>query len=89
MGERGRELCGLGRSPDNSLMVACGDDVVVAAAHNAMAVDDAMAADDAAATDEVVAEDGAMTMVGAMATDGEATVVGVVARLEFRCSSAR
>ena len=45
MRERGRELCGLGRIPDNSLMVVCGDEVVVAAARNAVAVDDVVAAD--------------------------------------------
>ena len=36
-------MCGLGRSPDNSLMVACGDEVVVEAVHNAVATDDVAA----------------------------------------------
>ena len=35
MGERGRELYGLGMSPHNSQLVACGDVVVIAAVHNA------------------------------------------------------
>ena len=40
MGERGRELCGLERSPYNSLLVVCGGAVVVAAMRNAMDADD-------------------------------------------------
>ena len=43
MGEIGRELCGLGRSPSNSLLVVCGDGVVVAAMHNVAAADDVVA----------------------------------------------
>ena len=66
MGERGREFCGLGKSLDNSLMVACGDEVVVVAAHNAAAIDDAMTTDDVVAVDDVVAADGVATAEGAM-----------------------
>ena len=44
-------MCELGRSPNNSPMVLCGDGVVVAAAHNATAMD----VDDVAAADDVVA----------------------------------
>ena len=40
MGEKRRELYGLERSPDKSLMVVCGDEVVVAAMRNASATDD-------------------------------------------------
>ena len=54
MGERGRELCGLEKSPDNSLMVVCGDEVVVAAAHNVADSDDVMVVVDVAAVDGVV-----------------------------------
>ena len=32
------ELCGLGRSPSNSLVVAFGDVVVVATAHDVVAI---------------------------------------------------
>ena len=46
MGEIGRELNGLGRSPNNSLMVACGDGIVVAVAHNVVAMDDVAIVDD-------------------------------------------
>ena len=42
-------MCGLGRSPNNSLMVACGDAVVVVAMRN-----DAAASDVAATNDVVV-----------------------------------
>ena len=49
-------MCGLERSPDNSLMVVCGDEVVVATAHNV------------AATDDVAAVDGVVVAVGAAAT---------------------
>ena len=66
MGERGRELCGLGRSPDNSLMVACGDEVVVAAVHTAVAVDDVATADDAVVFDDVATADGVVVAVGAV-----------------------
>ena len=62
MGERGRELYGLERSPDKSLMVVCGDEVVVVAVHNAAAVDDV------AATIDVAAADGVVVVVGAMAS---------------------
>ena len=54
MGEtRGRELSGLERSPDNSLMVVCGDEVVVAATRNVVAADDLVAVVDVAAVDGV------------------------------------
>ena len=46
-------MCGLERSLDNSLMVICGDEVVVVAAHNVVAMDD------------VVAVDGVVVAVGA------------------------
>ena len=53
-GERGRESYGLKMSPDNSLMVACGGEVVVMARHNV------------AATDGVAAIDGVVVAVGAV-----------------------
>ena len=40
MGENGRKLYGLERSPDNSLVVVCGGEFVVAAARNVAAMDD-------------------------------------------------
>ena len=51
MGEIGRELCGLGRIPNNSLMVVCGDGVVVVSTdmHNVATVDDVMTVDDVVA----------------------------------------
>ena len=63
MRERGRELCGLERSPDNSLMVVCGDEVVVVAVRNATAMDDVAAAVDVAAADGVVVAVGAAPTV--------------------------
>ena len=45
MGEKGRELYGLVRIPDNSLVVVCGGAAVVAAARNVAAVDDVAAVD--------------------------------------------
>ena len=57
-------MCGLGRSLDNSLMVACGDEVVVVAAHNVATGDNAAATDDVAAVDGVVIAVGAVTAVG-------------------------
>ena len=54
MGERGRELDGLERSPDKSLMVVCRDEVVVVAMCNAVAVDDVAADVDVADADGVV-----------------------------------
>ena len=66
MGKRGRELCGLGKSPDNSLMVACGDEVVVAAVHNSTAVDNAVAIDDVATADGVAAADGVVVRLWLM-----------------------
>ena len=55
MGEIGRELCGLGRSPNNSLMVVCGDEVVVAATRNAATVDDVAVVVDVATAEGAVA----------------------------------
>ena len=60
-------MCGLGRSPDNSLMVACGDEVVVEDAHNVVVVDDATVDDDVAAADGVAAVDGVVVAVGVVA----------------------
>ena len=56
-------MCGLDRSPDNSLMVVCGDEVVVVAARNAVAADDVAAAVDVAAVDGVVVLIRAATVV--------------------------
>ena len=56
MGEIGRDLCGLGRTPNNFLMVVCGDGVVVVDAHNATAADDLVATDDIVAVDGVVVQ---------------------------------
>ena len=53
-GERGRELCGLKRSPDNSLMVVCGDEVVVVAMCNVAVADDVVVVVDVAAMNGVV-----------------------------------
>ena len=55
-------MCELGRSPNNSLMVACGDEVVVASTHNVAAVADATA------SDGVAVADGVAVVVGAVAT---------------------
>ena len=52
-------MYGLERSPDNSLMIVCGDDFVVAATCNVAAVDDVVAAVDVAATGGVVVAVGA------------------------------
>ena len=60
---RGRELYGLERSPDNSLMVVCGDEVVVVAACNVVAADDVVAIVDVAATNGVVVAVGAADAV--------------------------
>ena len=67
MGERGRELCGLERSLDNSLMGACEDEVVVVAVHNVAAANDAAGTDNAAAVDDAAAIDGVVVAVGATA----------------------
>ena len=53
-GERGRESYGLEMSPDNFLLVACGGEVVIAAAHNVAAVGDVVATIGIAAVDDVV-----------------------------------
>ena len=63
MGERGRELYGLVRSPDKSLLVVCGGVVVVAAAHNAAAMGDVAAAIGVADADDVVVVVGAAIVV--------------------------
>ena len=63
MGERGRKLCGLERSPDNSLMVVCGDGVVVVATRNVSAMDDVAAAIDVVIVDDVVVAVGAVAIV--------------------------
>ena len=63
MRERGRELYGLKRSLDNSLMVVCGDEVVVVAAHNAVAADDVATVVDVATANDVVAAVGAVAVV--------------------------
>ena len=63
MGEKGRELYGLVRSIDNSLLVVCGGVVVVAAVCNAVAMDDVAAVVDVAATDGVLVVVGAMAAV--------------------------
>ena len=47
-------MYGLERSPDNYLMVVCGDGVVVVAAHNAAAVDDVADILDVVVADGVV-----------------------------------
>ena len=54
MGEGGRELYGLDRSPDNSLMVVCGGEVVVTPACNVVALDDVAATIDVATVNGVV-----------------------------------
>ena len=56
-------MCGLERSLDNSLMVVCGDEVVLVAACNAAVADDVVAAVDVAAADGVVVAIGAATAV--------------------------
>ena len=57
-GGKGRELCGLERIPDKSLMVVCGDEVVVTAAHNVASTDDVVVDVD------VVVADGVAVAVG-------------------------
>ena len=58
------------RSPDNSLLVACGGGVVVAAVRNVVATDGVAAAhtivvaDDVVATDVVAVADGVVAAVG-------------------------
>ena len=42
-GEIGSKLCGLERITNNSLMVTCGDGVMVAAGNNAVETDDVLA----------------------------------------------
>ena len=55
MGERGRESYGLEMSPDNSLLVACGDVIMVVAMRNAGAMSDVAVADDVVVVVGVVA----------------------------------
>ena len=50
-------------SPDNSLLVACGDAVVAAATRNAAATGDVVAAIGVAATDDVVVFIGAVVAI--------------------------
>ena len=71
-------MCGLGRSLYNSLMVACGDEVVVVAAHNVAAIDDVAAANDFSAADDVTAAD------GFAAGDGVVVAVGATAVIDVR-----
>ena len=61
-------MCGLERSPDNSLMVTCGDEVVVVAVHSVATVNDAVTADDDAVNDDVVEADSVAVAVGASTT---------------------
>ena len=57
------ELYGMERSPDNSLMVVCGGEVVDFSTCNAVAVDDVVAAIDVAAADGVIVAVGATSVV--------------------------
>ena len=66
MGGIGRESYGLGMSPNNSLMVACGDAFVVVAMHNAAVVDDVAAANVVTAIDDVAAMNVVSIVVGAV-----------------------
>ena len=50
-------------SPDRSLMVVCGDEVMVVAAHNAATVGDVVAAIGVAAADSFVVGVGAATVL--------------------------
>ena len=63
MGERGRELYGLEMSPYNSLLVSCGDVVVVVAVCNAATTCDVAATIGVAAVDDVVVVVGAAVVV--------------------------
>ena len=56
-------MCELGRSPDKSLLVVCGDEVVVVAVHSSMATDDVAAAIDVAIVNGVVVAIGAVDAV--------------------------
>ena len=56
-------MYGLERSPDNSPMVICGDEVVVMAARNSVAMDDVAAIVDVVAADGVVVAIGVAAMV--------------------------
>ena len=56
-------MCGLGRILDNSLMVICGDEVVVMDVRNDVAMDDVAAAVDVVAVDGVVVAVGAAVVV--------------------------
>ena len=57
------ELYGLEMSPNKSLMVVCGGEVVVAAVHNVAAMDDVAAIVDVAVADGVVVAVGAAAAV--------------------------
>ena len=63
MGERGRESYGLEMTIDNSLLVACGGEVVVAAMRNAATAGEIAAAIGVAAADDVVVVVGAIAVV--------------------------
>ena len=56
-------MYGLERSPDSSLMIVCGDEVVVATACNVSATDDVAVAIDVVAANGVVVTVGATTAV--------------------------
>ena len=56
-------MCGLGRRPDNSLLVVCGDEVVVVTVHNAVTVDDVATIVDVAVVDVIVVAVGAAVAV--------------------------
>ena len=56
-------MCGLERSPDKSLMVVCGGEVVVAATHNVATADDVAADVDVSVAYDVVVTVGAAAAV--------------------------
>ena len=56
-------MYGLERNPDNSLMVVCGDEVLVAAACNAMTVDDIAGVVDVMDTSGVMVAFGAAAVI--------------------------
>ena len=75
-------MCGLGRSPNNSLMVACGDGVVVAAAHNAAAADGVAAMHNAAVVDDVAAANVVAAIDDVAAMNVVSIVVGAVTAVD-------
>ena len=62
-GERGRESYGLEMIPDKSMLVACGGEVLVVAAHNAVAAGDVAAVVGVVAVNDVVVVVGAVDAV--------------------------